>query len=284
MVDELRRTGAFERKVLVVAMATGTGWIEPHASAAIEQLWSGDTAIASMQYSYLPSWMAFLVDNNDTAPAGSTLFNAVHRAWSELPEDRRPLLLVFGESLGVYAAEAPFAGFDASTSLANMASRTDGMLLAGPTPNSRVWRQLVAEREPGTPAWKPVFDGGSTARVFTSVADIAASPDEWQGTHIAYLVYPTDPVTGYDLRTAWTRPPWLDDPTAPDVLPSATWLPGVTVFQSFGDLVDAWYAPIGRGHNYEVDLIDAWAAVRAPEGWTDADTARLRAFLHDEPR
>ena len=90
--------------------------------------------------------------------------------------------------------------------------------------------------------------------------------------------------SGYDLRTAWTRPPWLDDPTAPDVLPSATWLPGVTVFQSFGDLVDAWYAPIGRGHNYEVDLIDAWAAVRAPEGWTDADTARLRAFLHDEPR
>lgn len=284
VVDELRRTGAFDRAVLVVAMATGTGWIEPHASAAIEQMWSGDTAIASMQYSYLPSWMAFLIDNHDTAPAGSALFNAVHRAWAALPEDDRPLLLVFGESLGVYAAEAPFAGFDGATSVANMEARTDGMLLAGPTPNSRVWRQLVAERAAGSPAWQPEFGGGSTVRVFTSADDIAAAHDGWDGSRIVYLVYPTDPVTGYDLRTAWTRPGWLDDPTAPTVMPEASWLPGITVFQSLGDLVDAWYAPNGRGHNYEVDLVDAWAAVRAPAGWTAVDTERLREFLAEEPR
>src|SRR3954452_3959488 len=61
-VRELERTGGFDRAVLVVVTTTGTGWVDPAASDSLEYEFNGDTAMVAMQYSYLPSWMSFLVD------------------------------------------------------------------------------------------------------------------------------------------------------------------------------------------------------------------------------
>ena len=61
-VDELRRVEAFERRILVVATPTGTGWIDDGAVDTLEYVHGGDTAIVSMQYSYLPSWITILVE------------------------------------------------------------------------------------------------------------------------------------------------------------------------------------------------------------------------------
>ena len=77
-VKELERTGAFSRKVLAVMGATGTGWIEPQSSGSLEYLWNGDTALVTIQYSYLPSWISFLVDKQKATDAGQALFTAVH--------------------------------------------------------------------------------------------------------------------------------------------------------------------------------------------------------------
>lgn len=44
-------TGGFDRDVLGVFTATGTGWINPNVSDALEYLYSGDTAEILMQYS-----------------------------------------------------------------------------------------------------------------------------------------------------------------------------------------------------------------------------------------
>ena len=127
-VKELERTGAFQRKVLVVAGATGTGWIEPEAANSIEYMWGGDTAIATIQYSYLPSWISFLVDKDRATEAGRALFEAVHAKWQTLPVETRPKLIVYGLSLGSFAGQAPF------TSAADIAGSTDGALFVG-TPN-----------------------------------------------------------------------------------------------------------------------------------------------------
>ncbi|WP_284329407.1 alpha/beta-hydrolase family protein [Demequina litorisediminis] len=62
LLDELIRTDAFDREILVVATTTGTGYLDPHGVDSLEYLWNGDTAIAGMQYSYLPSL--------DLAPGG----------------------------------------------------------------------------------------------------------------------------------------------------------------------------------------------------------------------
>ncbi len=38
--------------------------------------------------------------------------------------------------------------------------------------------------------------------------------------------------------------------------------------------------PGGYGHNYGNDIVDGWAAVAPPDGWTAADTERVRAALN----
>jgi len=130
-VRELERAGGFDRKVLVVWVPTGSGWIVEKAALALEQLYRGNTAIVAIQYSFLPSVVAFFLDAGLANEAGNTLFTAVRARWSQRPPDRRPKLVLFGKSLGTAGVEAPFVGPDASSSVTNMASRTDGVLLVG---------------------------------------------------------------------------------------------------------------------------------------------------------
>lgn len=99
---ELERLGAFDRSVLNVVTPTGSGWVNENQAQALEYLWHGDTATVSMQYSYLPSLLSFLVDGNRAETAGRLLFDDVYARWSELPPGHRPKLVVSGESLGSF--------------------------------------------------------------------------------------------------------------------------------------------------------------------------------------
>src|SRR5262245_32387257 len=154
-VRELERAGGFDRRVLVVWVPTGTGWVVPKATASLEQLHRGDTAIVAIQYSFLPSLLAVFMDAGLANEAGITLFNAVRARWSTLPPDRRPKLLLFGKSLGAAGVEAPFVGIDASSSVANMVARTDGALIAGAEHTNPIHSQLTRERDRGSPFWQP---------------------------------------------------------------------------------------------------------------------------------
>ncbi len=278
VVRELERTRAFDRSVLVVATATGTGWIDPDAAVAIEQMWAGDTAIASIQYSFLPSWISTLVDGDVAQEAGAALFDAVHDRWVDLPDDDRPLLLVFGQSLGSFGGEAAFAGHDASTSIANMVARTDGVLFTGPTNSNVIWNQLTEDRDSGSPVWRPVVDGGTNVR-FVSDVDELGDVAGWESSRILYVQHPTDPVTFWDVPTMWSKPEWLDRPRGAGIPHRATWFPFVTWAQGVGDLAAGFGAEPGFGHDYSTAFVGAWAAIAAPEGWTDGDTDRLEAFL-----
>src|SRR5262249_3647016 len=106
-VRELERANGFDRKVLVVWVPTGTGWIVPKAATSLEQLYRGDTAIVAIQYSFLPSVFANFVDAGLADEAGNALFKSVHARWSELPPDKRPKLILFGKSLGTAGVEVP---------------------------------------------------------------------------------------------------------------------------------------------------------------------------------
>ncbi len=68
ILDELDRTKAWEREILVVAGTTGTGWVNPFAADSIEMIYNGNSAIAAIQYSFLPSWISFLVDGSAAKP------------------------------------------------------------------------------------------------------------------------------------------------------------------------------------------------------------------------
>ena len=103
LLSELERTGAFERKLLVIIPTTGTGWINPLAARSLEMMYNGDTALVGSQYSYLPSWISFLGDQQKSMESGRMMIDAIHERWAKLPPDRRPKLVLYGESLGSMA-------------------------------------------------------------------------------------------------------------------------------------------------------------------------------------
>ena len=82
VLRELIRVGAFERSVLIVAVPTGTGWMDPAAMDTLEYLHGGDTAIVAMQYSYLTSWISLLVEPGYGSAAGREMFRKVYGHWT----------------------------------------------------------------------------------------------------------------------------------------------------------------------------------------------------------
>ena len=44
-------------------------------------------------------------------------------------------------------------------------------------------------------------------------------------------------------------------------------------------MTNAASAPGGHGHNYGEYVLDGWAAVAPPDGWTTEDTERIRLAL-----
>ena len=91
-VEELERTGGFDREYLLVVTTTGTGIVEPSSASSFEYLTAGDSAIVATQYSHLPSWLSYLVDQDVAREAGRDLFDEVYGRWSQLPPDDRPEL------------------------------------------------------------------------------------------------------------------------------------------------------------------------------------------------
>lgn len=277
-VRDLERAGGFERGVIAVWVPGGSGWMDPDAARALEQLHAGDTAIVATQYSYLPSFFSLVIDSSKATDAGARLFAAVHARWSTMPEADRPRLIVFGASLGSAGAEMPFVGADVEASAANFAREADGALLVGSLGWNPILRQLTDTREAGSPAWQPTHGGGDIVRFLAASGqrdfDIA-----WGPSRVVYLQHPTDPVTYLSPAALWSPPEWMNEPRGPGVPPATAWFPIVSAVQAMADLSFPASLPSGFGHDYRVDYADAFARVAPPEGWTAEDTARLEAFL-----
>src|SRR5699024_8578677 len=80
LVAELERTGAFEREAILILVTTGTGWVNEWVPSAFEYLTGGDSAIAAMQYSTLPSALALLESATLPPEAGRVMITAVEDA------------------------------------------------------------------------------------------------------------------------------------------------------------------------------------------------------------
>ncbi|CAJ1494860.1 alpha/beta-hydrolase family protein [[Mycobacterium] kokjensenii] len=272
---ELERAGGLERDVIAVATTTGTGWVNEAHSSALEYMFNGNTAIVSMQYSFLPSWLSFLVDKENARQAGRALFEAVDARVRALPETKRPKIVVFGESLGSFGGEAPFMGLN------NVLARTDGAVFTGPTFQNTIWTELTAHRDPGSPMVLPVYHDGQHARFASRPGDLTRPSAPWASPRVVYLQHASDPIAWWNPDLLFRKPDWLGEPRGYDVLPEVQWKPIVTFFQVSADMAVAIDVPSGHGHHYTEDVADAWAAVLQPPGWGPQQTAKLRGILHD---
>ncbi len=277
LLDELIRTGAFDRDVLVLTTTTGTGFIDANAADAIEFLYDGDTAIAGLQYSYLPSWISLLADQALVNEASQATFKLVHDYWMELPPDARPEMYLYGLSLGSAGVESILSSIDI------LNEPIDGALMTGPTFLNLMHNELERSRDAGSPAWLPVVSEGRTVR-FTGEADALGDPEAvWGDTRVVYLQHGSDPVVFFSPVTFYREPEWLQgDRRAPDVSPEMRWFPIITGWQTMLDMPAAGSVPEGFGHMYTAKAnLQAWVGVTEPEGWTRADTEALGDFLNE---
>jgi uncharacterized membrane protein len=273
-VADLERAGGFDRANLLVATTTGSGWLDSGAIDSFEYLTGGDSAIVAMQYSYLPSWLSYLVDQKKAREAGRELFDAVYDRWSKRPPAHRPRLFVFGLSLGSFGGETAFSGeYD-------LRNRTAGALFAGPPNFNTLYREFTDDRDAGTPEVEPVYKDGRTVR-FTNdvVAEIPPASVRWEGTRVLYLQHPSDPIVWWGPSLIWDQPDWLGEPRGRDVLDQMFWIPLVTFWQVTADLPLATGVPDGHGHTYTAEFVDGWAELLQPPGWTDAKAERLREIV-----
>jgi uncharacterized membrane protein len=270
VVREMDRVGAFDRAVVAVFTPTGTGWVDNDVTSSLEYMYAGDTALVSMQYSYLPSWISFLVDRAKVVDTSAALITAVRGRWAAMRPESRPKLLIFGESLGTYGTEKTFGSAE------HMVSGADGILLEGPTFANPIHQQLSESREPTSAVWDPSYPGLPVefASDATQLRDLAGPPRK-----VVYMQNTSDPVVWFSPSLFWHRPQWLRGERGPDISPDMHWYPGVTFWQTAVDLIYANKTPIGHGHVYKSGTVDGWAALAPPPGWTSADTVRLRDLL-----
>ncbi|WP_404380138.1 alpha/beta-hydrolase family protein [Knoellia locipacati] len=113
-VDRLVRAGGLTREHLLVAIPTGSGWVNPEFVAGTERRFGADVATVSMQYDTRPSWVAFLLDREGAVKGARALLDEVTRVVSRLPEAQRPQVHVVGESLGATAGQAALLAPDAA--------------------------------------------------------------------------------------------------------------------------------------------------------------------------
>lgn len=55
----------------------------------------------------------------------------------------------------------------------------------------------------------------------------------------------------------------------------------MSAVQAVGDMLDQLGPPPGFEHDYSTEYVKGRASVIPPEGWTDADTERLEAFVDE---
>jgi len=154
-VEELERTGAFDRELLLLISPTGTGYVNYVAVETAEYLTRGNIASVAMQYSLRPSPLSL-----DRVAEGRhhyrMLIDAIHNKLQERPPEKRPRVVLFGESLGAWTSQDAFAH-----------RGTQGLLNAGVdraiwigTPYMSKWKEEVLAAT--GPTWTGPWSAGST--------------------------------------------------------------------------------------------------------------------------
>jgi uncharacterized membrane protein len=273
-LEELQRVGAFERSTLIVITPTGTGWVDPGAMNSVEHLLHGDVASVAMQYSYLSSPLALLVQPGYGAESARALFSQVYEHWRSLPKDVRPRLYLHGLSLGAMNSQRSAELFEI------FEDPIHGALWSGPPFESTIWRRVTDGRNAGSPAWLPRFRDGSLVRFMNQNGAAVRPGSAWGPVRILYLQYASDAITFFEPRALYRRPDWMASPRGPDVSPELRWYPVVTMLQLALDMLVADSTPMGYGHVFApAHYVDGWLTLLDVKGWPPEQIARLKEHL-----
>jgi uncharacterized membrane protein len=154
----------------------------------------------AVQYSYLLSWLSLLVEPDYGADTARALFKEIYGYWITLPKDSRPRLYLYGLSLGAMSSEQSTDLFEV------LGDPFNGALWSGPPYQSRLWRSITADRNPGSHGWLPRFRDGSIVRFMNQDSAALDSSSGWGPMRIVYLQYASDPVSSSTIATSIVHP------------------------------------------------------------------------------
>jgi uncharacterized membrane protein len=264
-MEELRRTGAFDRAHLLIQAPAGTGYANSFPVDILEVLTRGDSAAVAVGYGLLPSFLS-LTKVQVASHTQRLLLDAIRLELAG--RERRPRLLLYGESLGAKVQQAAVPGGPMDLDHYGIAA---GLWVGTPGgEQSDVFHALCAgesytvDRPEQLPAVMP-----------------QPRPRVW------FLEHDGDPVVRFRPALLLNRPAWLpaDGTRGRNIPESMTWKPGITYAQAFVDTMFATNVKPGlfesRGHDYRADLgAVVTAAYDLP---ADAATAeRLESYLRQK--
>ena len=246
---ELERTGAFDRELLMVISPTGTGYVNYVAVETAAYLTRGNIASVTMQYSLRPSPLSL-----DRVAEGRQqyrmLIDAIHNALRERPPEKRPRVVLFGESLGAWTSQDAFAH-----------RGTQGLLDAGVdralwigTPYMSKWKQQVLDDD------RPDVDRGLVGR-FNDFGELEAlDPEARRRLRYVMITHDNDGVGHFGLDLLVRAPDWLGpaETRAATVPGAEQWRSPTTFVQTLVDMKNAANVVPGqfeaKGHDYRADL------------------------------
>jgi len=255
-MQELNRTNAFDRSLLIVSCPAGTGYVNTLPMEVADYATRGDVAAVAVQYARLPSLMA-LQQTRSGAEHHRLLLTAIRDELDRRHDARRPMVVVYGESLGSWAGQDAF--IDSGTRGLDELG-VDLALWVG-TPSYSKWRdQFLAGSETDFPA-------GAVVEI-DHVGQL--DPSHVRRRRVVLLTHDNDPIAHVDHSVLYKRPPWLGSSRPATVSPDQRWMPGISGVQSILDTVNATNPTPGvfraTGHDYRADLPAVTvAAYRLPE-------------------
>lgn len=237
-IGELKRTGAFDRKYLLIQSPAGTGYANSSPVDVLEMLALGDSAAVAIGYGLLPSFLS-LGKRKDAAQTQRELLDAIVAELRDRPTS--PILLMYGESLGAGVQEAAVPG-----GLSDLDAYGIANALWVGTPGSRSADEFHSRC--------------ASSSVTMDRADQVPAGFGSDRPRVWFLEHDGDPVVRFRGDLIAERPFWLD-PHAPrgrNIPQSMAWKPGITWAQVLVDVLFATNVKPGQfesiGHDYRADL------------------------------
>jgi uncharacterized membrane protein len=274
---ELARTGAFDRSHLLLISPTGTGWVDHTLIETAEFLTRGDIATCCIQYGRYPSFLSV-----QKVALGQGQFRlllwGVRQRLAERPPERRPRVLVFGESLGAWSSSdvVMFQGIEGFDHYG-----IDRALWVG-LPWLAKWSRSGMTRGSST----LVPEG--TVGVFDRHEQLQALSDERRARLRAVILsHDNDPIAVLGPELLIQRPWWLADGQRGRGVPDTMhWRPLITFIQTAMDAANAMVSVPGKfgsfGHDYRADMVrfvrDAYGLPDATEEQLDRIEQTLRSL------
>ena len=248
-MQELEALGAFERAHIVFMSPTGTGYLNYVTAESLEFLTRGDVAMVAMQYSLRPSPLSLFrvgigIDQNNA------FLHALKWRLAAIPEDKRPKLHIFGESLGAQTSEDIFA--EEGTEGLHRVGIDRGLFLG--TPAATKFRQKWLS-DPAT-----MDPDGEIVEVDNYGEFLALPDDVRERARYFFLTHHNDSMPKFWFPLAVQAPAWMGpaETREPGVPKETAWRPYITFLITFIDVKNAMNVIPGQfvanGHDYRASL------------------------------